>query len=101
MVNFPADWNSRVLLTRQGQKAGKTVLVENLDPRGEQYVWLHEELHKHTDVPAEAIPADSEALMDGYASVTPLALDRTAFRYFKPFSTWTDIFDTEESRKNR
>ena len=100
-VNFPAEWNGRVLMTRQGQKAGKTVLVENLDPRGEQYFWLHEELHEHFDIPAEELPADNEALMDGYASVTPLELDRTAFRYFKPLSTWTDIFDTEESRKDR
>ena len=92
-VNFPTVWNGRVLLTRQGQKEGRTVLVENLDPRGEQYFWLHEELHGHDESPSEELPADYEVLQSGYASVTPLQVDRTAYRLFKPLSNWTDIFD--------
>ncbi len=92
-VNFPTVWNGRVLLTRQGQHEGRTVLVENLDPRGEQYSWLHEELHDHNESPSEELPADYEAIQDGYASVTPFQIDRTAYRFFKPLSNWTDIFD--------
>ena len=98
-LNFPRDWNGGVVLTRQGEKAGKTVLIGNLDPRGEEYFWLHEELHDHADVPAEDFPADSDVMSEGYASLTPLQLDRTAFRYFKPLSKWTDILDV--SRRER
>ena len=96
-VNFPTAWNGRVLLTRQGQNEGRTVLVENLDPRGEQYFWLHEELHAHNDTPSEEYPGDYEALQDGYASVTPLQVDRTAVRFLKPLSNWTDIFDVSST----
>jgi len=42
-VNYPEDWNGDFRLTRQGRRGGKTVLVENLDPRSRQYSWLHEE----------------------------------------------------------
>ena len=90
-LNVPTRWNGGVVLTRQGEKVGKTVLIEHLDPRGEEYFWLHEELHDLSDVPAEEFPADSDVMAEGHASLTPLQLDRTAFRYFKPISTWTDI----------
>ena len=100
-VNFPTVWNGRVLLTRQGQNEDRTVLVENLDPRGEQYFWLHEELHDHNETPSEEHPADYEALQDGYASVTPLQVDRTAFRFFKPLSNWIDIFDVSSTSQRQ
>ncbi len=93
-LNVPAQWNGGVVLTRQGEKVGKTVLVEHLDPRGEEYFWLHEASHDNSKISAENFPSDSDVLAEGYASLTPLQLDRTAFRYFKPLSTWTDIVDS-------
>jgi 5'-nucleotidase len=98
-VNVPFDWNGGVVLTRQGEKAGKTVLVENMDPRGEEYFWLHEESHEELPETEADIPTDAEALADGYASVTPLQLDRTAFRCVRPLSKWTDILDTTLTKK--
>src|SRR5262249_23773967 len=41
-VNYPEQWNGEISVTRQGRRAAKTVLVENLDPRGREYFWLHE-----------------------------------------------------------
>ncbi len=93
-LNVPTLWNGGVVLTRQGEKAGKTVLIENMDPRGEEYFWVHEESHDHSVNPGQDFPSDSDVMAEGYASLTPLQLDRTAFRYFKPLSTWTDIVDT-------
>ena len=93
-LNVPAHWNGDVVLTRQGEKVGKTVLIEHLDPRGEEYFWLHEESHDQSDISVEDVPSDSDVMAEGYASLTPLQLDRTAFRYFKPLSRWTDIVDT-------
>ncbi len=93
-LNFPTDWNGNVVLTRQGEKAGKTVLVENLDPRGRHYFWLHEEAQELAGDSDEDLPADIDAMAEGYASLTPLQLDRTAFRFIKALSTWSDLLDT-------
>ena len=98
-LNVPAEWNGGVVLTRQGEKIGKTVLIENLDPRGEECFWLHEESHDHSDIQTDDFPSDSDVMAEGYASLTPLQLDRTAFRYFKPLSTWTDIIDTADFKR--
>lgn len=93
-LNVPVDWNGKVVLTRQGEKAGKTVLVENMDPRGEEYFWLHEESHEKVAESEAELATDGEALAAGYASLTPLQLDRTAFRVANRISTWTDILDS-------
>jgi 5'-nucleotidase len=99
-LNVPVDWNGGVVLTRQGEKAGKTVLVENLDPRGEEYYWLHEEYHRDGGAGARAeVPTDGEVLADGSASLTPLQLDRTAFRSIKGMSGWTDILDSKRFQR--
>ena len=90
-LNLPVHWNGDIVLTRQGEKAGKTLLIENLDSRGEEYLWLDEELHHHADLALENVPADNDVLMAGSASLTPVQLDRTAFRHFKALSKWTDV----------
>src|SRR5215475_7081511 len=71
-VNFPEQWNGEVRVTRQGRRAAKTVLVENMDPRGREYFWLHEELHKTNDnSSSDVILTDYAAIRSGYVSVTP------------------------------
>ena len=100
-VNVPSEWNGGVVLTRQGEKAGKTVLIENLDPRGQEYFWLHEESHEELPETEADLPTDAEVLADGHASVTPLQLDRTAFRYVRPLSQWTDILDARVPKKEQ
>src|SRR5688572_19258340 len=69
-VNFPEIWNGEVRWTRQGRRPGKTVLVENLDPRGPDYFWLHEELHTKSGQPTEDPLTDFDAVAAGYVSVT-------------------------------
>lgn len=64
-VIFPEHWNGQVRLAPQGRKSGKTVLVENLDPRGREYFWLHEELHEDRE-PIRVEPlTDYQALEEG------------------------------------
>jgi 5'-nucleotidase len=90
-VNFPAVWNGEIRLTRQGRRAGKTVLVENLDPRGREYFWLHEELHDQREAQPNDILTDYAALNAGFVSVSPLQIDRTAHAYFDRFSRWLEM----------
>jgi len=90
-VNYPEEWNGTFCVTRQGRRAGKTVLVENLDPRGREYFWLHEELHKDQERLREAgTMTDYEAMAMGYVSICPLQLNRTASRYLDHFSRWLE-----------
>jgi 5'-nucleotidase len=95
-VNFPDKWNGHVRWTRQGRRAGKTVLVENLDPRGREYFWLHEELHKTPDQPTEDPVSDFAALAAGFVSICPIQLDRTAHAYISRFSRWVDGIEWSE-----
>ena len=88
-VNYPAEWNGSFQVTRQGRRAGKTVLVENLDPRGREYFWLHEELHKSQERSSAMEPmTDYEAVSAGFVSVCPLQLNRTAHLFLDHFSRW-------------
>jgi 5'-nucleotidase len=87
-VNFPEHWNGEMRVTRQGRRAGKTVLVENLDPRGQEYFWLHEELHRPNEPAGAKLLTDYAAIKAGYVSVTPLQLDRTAHGFLDRIRTW-------------
>jgi 5'-nucleotidase len=89
-VNFPELWNGELKLTCQGRRSGRTVLVENLDPRGREYFWLHEELHKTQERRPNApeLMSDYEALSAGYVSITPIQLDRTAYAFADRMSSW-------------
>ncbi len=88
-VNHPQSWNGEMRVTRQGRRAGKTVLVENLDPRGREYFWLHEELHKNQDSSfSDIVPTDYAVILSGYVSITPLQLDRTAHALVDRVSSW-------------
>jgi 5'-nucleotidase len=88
-VNYPEIWNGEFRLTRQGRRAGKTVLVENVDQRGREYLWLHEELHNEA---GSAPDTDYEALAAGFVSITPLQINRTAQRYLEHFARWAEGF---------
>ncbi len=95
-VNYPENWNGGFRLTRQGRRSAKTVLVENLDPRGREYFWLHEELHRNHERSAATNPVtDYEAIAAGFVSICPLQLDRTAHVYFDHFKRWTEMLDLE------
>jgi 5'-nucleotidase len=88
-VNYPEVWNGEIRVTRQGRRAAKTVLVENLDPRGREYFWLHEELHKTNEASqSDVVLTDYAAVKDGFVSVTPIQLDRTAHSFVDRVSSW-------------
>jgi len=91
-VNVPAEWNGAVALARQGDKAGRTILVEGRDPRGAEFVWLHEESHEELPSVGE-LPTDIEVLRAGVAAVTPLQLDRTAYTAVRALGSWRDVLD--------
>ena len=59
-------------------------------PRGREYFWLHEELHKTNDESLEDPMTDFIAIAAGYVSVSPLHLDRTAHSYMQRFGRWVD-----------
>jgi len=95
-VNYPEVWNGDFRLTRQGRRVGKTVLVENLDRRARQYSWLHEEPHSNHGYGGAVEPlTDFEAIAEGYVSICPLQLDRTAHLYFDHFTRWSELLDLE------
>jgi 5'-nucleotidase len=97
-VNFPEEWNGEFKITRQGRRASKPVLVENMDPRGREYFWLHEELHRNSSAARGGGPVtDYEALAAGFVSITPLQLDRTAQLYFDHFARWAELLDLRPS----
>jgi 5'-nucleotidase len=98
-VNYPAVWNGGMCLTRQGRRPGKTVLVENLDPRGREYFWLHEELHAHGAEAADGPLTDFVAVAGGFVSICPLQLDRTARLYFDHFARWMDLLNHDQTIK--
>jgi 5'/3'-nucleotidase len=101
-VNYPLDWNGEFKVTRQGRRASKPVLVENMDPRGREYFWLHEELHNEKEKSAAMEPmTDYEAVASGYVSICPLQLDRTSHTYFNHFIRWTELLLASQPQKGR
>jgi 5'-nucleotidase len=87
-INFPASWNGQYRLTRQGRRAGHTLMVEEKDQRGASFFWLHDELHTDDPVIPSTSWTDYAAVAAGFVSVTPLRLDRTAYRFFERFGEW-------------
>lgn len=85
-VNVPCPWRNGVRLTRQSQKLTKNLLVENTDPRGRKYFWIHEQL----DVSQIAPGTDYAAIQDGTISVTPLHSDRTEYEALEKLLRWAD-----------
>lgn len=83
-VNVPAPWRNGVRLTRQSQKISKNLLVENIDPRGRKYFWMHEQV----DLSQIAPDSDYAAIRDGSISVTPLHTDRTDHGAMKELAGW-------------
>jgi 5'-nucleotidase len=64
-----------IQLTRQGLRVYRDRLDKRLDPRGREYYWIGGDAP--TGVPEGG--TDVGALANGYASVTPLQLDLTAY----------------------
>ncbi len=81
-----------IRLTRQGMRVYRDRLDKRTDPRGNDYYWIGGD--RPTGVPKEG--TDVGALAAGYASVTPLQLDLTAYRALAQLSTWEWLALEEE-----
>jgi 5'-nucleotidase len=83
-VNVPPGWTGAVEFTRQGKKNTKNVLLENQDPRGRKYFWLHDPpAPNHGDA-----GSDYAAIDAGSVSITPLHINRTDYPAIEALSPW-------------
>lgn len=73
-----------IKLTSQGMRVYRDRLDKRTDPRGNDYYWIGGD--RPTGVPKEG--TDVGAIAAGYASVTPLQLDLTAYQALARLSTW-------------
>lgn len=73
-----------IRLTRQGLRVYRDRLDQRKDPRGRDYYWIGGD--RPTGVPKEG--TDVGALASGYASVTPLQLDLTAYAALDTMALW-------------
>jgi len=99
-VNFPQKWNGSVRLTRQGRQATQGALVQSRDPRGREYFWLDEKIARTkgdaANSPTHTLMTDFVAVAEGYVSVSPLHLDRTAHAHVERFTDWLDGLEWSE-----
>ena len=72
-VNLPAHPNSTFAWTALGRRVYEDDVHERLDPRGRPYYWIGGGSAKMGQEPG----TDTEAIMRGVTSVTPLSLQRT------------------------
>lgn len=78
-VNFPKSAPRGVRATRLGTRLYADDVVSREDPRGREYLWIGGPASaRHEHVPG----SDTEAIDEGYVSVTPLALEATHAAHF-------------------
>ncbi|GIK56383.1 MAG: 5'/3'-nucleotidase SurE [Chloroflexi bacterium] len=82
--NLPVGELRGVQMTRQGLRVYRDRLDKRQDPRGNDYYWIGGD--RPTGVPKEG--TDVGALAQGYASVTPLQLDLTAYHALSVLADW-------------
>ena len=72
-LNFPDAWTGGIRGTRLGARIYDEIVEFRVDPRGREYLWIGGPGVRHERDPG----SDTDAYDDGYASITPLALDLT------------------------
>lgn len=72
-VNFPAKEPTGVRVTRVGRHLYEEAVVPRRDPGGREYFWIGGRVIDYGEVEG----SDRQAVDEGYASVTPLALEPT------------------------
>jgi 5'-nucleotidase len=82
---LPDDEIKGLLVTRQGLRVYRDRLDRRMDPRGRPYFWIGGEAP--TGVPEPG--TDFGALIEGYASITPLHLDLTAWKDLEAIQGWS------------
>lgn len=74
-INAPDDGFTETRLTRLGTRVYDYEIGEETDPRGKPYFWIGGSSIEM----AEGEGTDCQALLDGFASITPLMIDLTDF----------------------
>jgi 5'-nucleotidase len=86
-VNIPPGEIRGVRVTVQGVKHARTVIHEQIDPRGRPYFWIGEQYYT-----AEAEHGtDYHAVEQGLVSITPLRADMTNHRALPALEHWNNI----------
>jgi 5'-nucleotidase len=96
----PADIKG-AKVTRQGIRRYHDQFAKRTDPRGKTYYWLAGEVLEEVEDPAAqlpyppdqrdsllAIPTDTQAIQEGYISITPLQYNLTAVTTLTALSQW-------------
>jgi 5'-nucleotidase len=85
-VNVPPSRFKGVKITRQSIRNAESMIVEHEDPRGRKLFWFDQ---KYAPVQGEQnADGDSAAVNEGYISITPLKIDRTAYDIISWLETW-------------
>ncbi len=86
-VNVPAvalEHIRGLQVTRQGTRIYRDQLVRRMDPHGHPYYWIGGEAPGGVTEPG----TDFGALAENFVSITPLALDLTAYAALEPLQGW-------------
>jgi 5'-nucleotidase len=86
-INVPPGEIRGVRVTVQGVKNARTVVHEQLDPRGRPYYWIGEQYF--TAVAEEG--SDYHAVEQGLVSITPLRADMTHHRALPALEHWNNL----------
>lgn len=88
-LNVPDDYDpSRgVRLCKLGRRNYGRLVQENRDPRGRRYYWIGGPRLGHDDIPG----SDCNAIHDGYAALTAIHLELTAFDRMEPLYDWSCV----------
>lgn len=88
-VNVPPGLPRGVKITRQAIDNTESMIVEHKDPRGRKLFWFDQ---KYAPVHGEQNGGnDSAAVNEGFISVTPLKIDRTAYDLFGLLKGWPEV----------
>jgi 5'-nucleotidase len=84
-VNVPKGVPKGIRVTRQGFKAARPVISEQIDPRGKPYYWIGE---VREGFKAKGGTTDFEAVEEGFVSVTPMRSDLTSHSGIERLKSW-------------
>jgi len=81
--NVPYDQIRGYKVTRTGRSRFREVFHKRQDPRGHTYYWLDGDLEQLEDSKEYQENTDLQALEEKYVTITPLALDHTAYEFMQ------------------
>jgi 5'-nucleotidase len=79
-INVPTGMPKGLRVTAQAKRNHVTQIDSRTDPRGNPYYWIEEALDEYHP---DSGRSDYEAVMEGYASITPLQPDMTDYTFLE------------------